>query len=83
MTNNRRVKVVRPNQHKIGHSGDVPQDNLLAWHGKTKPSTTKARIQNKSTTTQNKHKKTKARFSRPLRHPVWKCSGYIYNGKDK
>jgi len=31
----------------------------LAWHGKTKPSTTKACIQNKSTTTQNKHKKLK------------------------
>jgi len=28
--------------------------------------------QKKCTTTQNKHKKTKARFSRLLRHPAWK-----------
>jgi len=37
-------KLLRPTQHKIGHSGDVPQANLLAWYGKTKPNTTKARI---------------------------------------
>jgi len=30
--------------HKIGHFSDVPQDDLLAWHGKTKPNTTKAHI---------------------------------------
>jgi len=29
---------------KIGHFGDVPQANLLAQYGKTKPSTTKACI---------------------------------------
>ena len=28
----------------IGRFGDVPQANLLAWYGKTKPNTTKARI---------------------------------------
>jgi len=38
------VKVLRPAQHKIGHFGDVPQANLLAWYGKTKPNTTEAHI---------------------------------------
>jgi len=33
--------------------------------------------QNKCTTTLNKHKKTKARFSRLLRHPAWKWRGPI------
>jgi len=28
----------------MGHFGDVPQANLLAWYGKTKPNTTKAHI---------------------------------------
>jgi len=36
------VEASRHTQHKIGHFGDVPQANLLAWHGKTKPNTTKA-----------------------------------------
>ena len=35
------------------------------------------------TTTQNKHKKTKARSSRILRHPAWKRSGSVLKGKDK
>ena len=39
------VKVLRPIRHKIGHFGDVPQANVLAWYGKTKPNITKARIQ--------------------------------------
>jgi len=38
------VKVSRSTRHKIGHFGDVPQDNLLAWYGKTKSNTTKAHI---------------------------------------
>ena len=29
-----RVKVLRPTRHKMGHFGDVPQANLLAWYGK-------------------------------------------------
>ena len=33
--------------------------------------------QKKRTTIQNKHKKTKARFSRLLRHPAWKRSGSV------
>jgi len=33
--------------------------------------------QKKCTTTQNKHKKTKTRFSRLLRHLAWKCRGPI------
>jgi len=53
------VVILRPTQHKIGHFGDVPQANLLAWYGKTKPNTTKAHIHQskKCTRTQNKHKK--------------------------
>jgi len=38
------VVVLRPTQHKIGHFRDVPQANLLAWYGKTKPNTTKAHL---------------------------------------
>jgi len=38
------VKVLRPIQHKKGHFGDIPQANLLACYGKTKPNTTKAHI---------------------------------------
>ena len=33
-----------PAWHKTGHYRDVPQGSLLAWYGKTKPNTTKARI---------------------------------------
>ena len=36
--------VVHPTRHKIGHFGDIPPANLLAWYGKTKPNTTKAHI---------------------------------------
>jgi len=36
-----------------------------------------------NTTTQNKHERTKARFSRLLRHLVWKRSGSILEGKLK
>ena len=62
-----------------------PQANLLVWYGKPKPNTKKHAFTNhkKRTTTQNKHKKTKARFSCLLRHPAWKCSGSILKGKDK
>jgi len=28
----------------MGYFGDVPEPNLLAWYGKTKPNTTKAHI---------------------------------------
>jgi len=38
------VVVLCSTQHKIGHFGGVPQANLSAWYGKTKPNTTKARI---------------------------------------
>jgi len=73
------AKVLRPTQHNIGHFGDVPHANLLDWYRKTKPNTTKAHIyqSKKCTTTQNKHKKTKARFSRLLRHLAWKQSGSV------
>ena len=39
------VKLLHPTQHKMGNFGDVLQANLLAWYGKTKPNTIKARIQ--------------------------------------
>jgi len=38
------LKLLRPTQHKTGNFGYVPQANLLAWYGKIKPNTTKARI---------------------------------------
>jgi len=68
------VKVLRSTRHKIGHFGDNPQANLLAHDGKTKPNTTKARIHQSKHVLQHKinTKKTKARFSRLLRHPAWK-----------
>jgi len=34
--------------------------------------------QKKCTTTQNKHKKSKARYSRLLRHPAWKRRGSVF-----
>ena len=65
------VKVLRHTQHKIDHFGDVPQANLWAWYGKTKPNTTKAHIHQSKQMYFNT-KKTKARFSHLLRHPAWK-----------
>jgi len=38
------VKALHPTRHKTGHFWDVPQANLLAWCGKTKPDTTKEHI---------------------------------------
>jgi len=58
---------------KMGHFGDVPQADLLAWYGKTKPNTIKAHInQKKCTTRYNTYTKSKARFSCLLWHPAWK-----------
>jgi len=55
--------VLRPTGHKVGNFGDVsPAQSLgLVWK-KLNQFTN----QKKCTTTQNKHKKTKARFSRLL-----------------
>jgi len=66
----------------MGYFGDVPQANLMAWYGKTKPNTKSMHItihQSKEIyyTTQIKHRKTKGRFSRLLRHPAWKRRGPI------
>ena len=76
------VVILRPTRHKIGHFRDIsPSQSIgLVWK-KTKPNTTKAHIHQwkKCTTTQ----KTKATFSRLLRHPAWKRSGSILKGKDK
>jgi len=49
------VVVLRPTQQKIGHFRDGPQDNLLAWYGKTKtkPNTTKAHIHQSKEIQQN------------------------------
>jgi len=45
----------------MGHFGDVPQANLLAWYGKAKPNTTKAHIHQSKEMyyNTNKHKKLK------------------------
>jgi len=60
-----RVKVLCSTRHNIGYFGEVsPSQSLgLVWK-KTKPNTKKHALinQKKCTTTQNKHKKTKARF---------------------
>jgi len=50
---------LRPTRHKIGHFGHVPQANLLAWYGKTKPNTHSPIKRNVLYTTQNKRKKLK------------------------
>ena len=65
--------------HSTGHFGDIPQANLMAWYGKLNLTQLRHTFTNqkKCTTTQNKHKKTKARFSRLIRHPAWKRRGPI------
>jgi len=68
------VVVLRPTWHKKGHFTDVPQANLLAWYGKTKPNTTKAHIHQSK---ESYNTKTKARFSHLLWHPAWKRRGPI------
>ena len=67
-------------------SETFPQVNLLAWYGKKLNLTQQKRAftnQKKCITTQNKHQKNKARFSRLLRHAAWKRSGSILKGKEK
>jgi len=56
----------------------------MAWYGKrlNKLNLTQQKhafTNQKCTTSQNKHKKTKARFSRVLWHPAWKWRGPILN----
>jgi len=71
--------VLHPAQHKIGHFRDIAQANL--WFGMEKLNLT----QQKNTFTNQKElynntkqtQKTKARFSRLLRHPAWKWRGPI------
>jgi len=58
----------------MGHFGDVPQANLLAWHGKTKHNTTKAHIHQSKEMSYNTKK---ASFSCLIRHPAWKWKGPI------
>ena len=78
--------VLRPTRHKTGNFVYVsPSQSLgLVWK-KTKPNTTKGLIrQSKEIYYKTKYtQKTKARFSRLLRHPAWKRSGSILTGKDK
>jgi len=73
------VKVLCPTRHRIGHFGDVPQGNLLAWYGKTKPNNKGIHSPIKTNVLQHKinTKKTKVRFSHLLRHPAWKRRGSI------
>jgi len=69
----------------MGYFEDVPQANLLAWYGKTKRNLIQKACTHHSPvkrnigyyTTQIKHRKTKGRFSRLLRHPAWKRRGPI------
>ena len=62
------VKVLHPTRHKIGHFGDVPQLGME----KLNLTQQKQTFTNQNECTQNKHKKTKPRFSRLLRHLAWK-----------
>jgi len=59
----------------------------ISWRGNEKTKLTQQKHtfdnQKKRTTTEKKHKKTKARCSRLLQHPAWKWSGSILKGKDK
>jgi len=58
-----------PLDTKMGHFGDIPQAHLLAWYRKKQNLTQQKHTftnPKKCTTTQNEHKKTKARFSRLL-----------------
>jgi len=69
------VKVLYPTRHKTGHFGDVPPSQSLGLVWKKLNLTQQRHTftnQKKSTTAKNIHKKTKARFSRLLRHPAWK-----------
>jgi len=54
------LRFLHPTRHKIGHFGDVPQANLLAWYGKTKTNnkSTHSSIK-RNVQQQNKHKKLK------------------------
>jgi len=53
----------------------------ISWLGVEKLNLTQQKHtftnQKKCTTTQNKHKKTKARLSRLLWHPAWKWRGHV------
>jgi len=49
-----------------------PANLLVAWYGKTKPNTTKARIHQ---STQNKHKIKPGLVTSYVRHPAWKQRG--------
>jgi len=78
------VVVLRPARHKIGHFGDIsPRQYLgLVWK---KLNLTQQKYaftnQKKCTTTQNKHKKTKAMFSRLLWQTAWKHTHtHTFNG---
>ena len=87
-----RMMVTRPvdllscdfTSHSTQNTSFRSQSFGSVW-GKTKQLKQKKAFTNqkKCTTTQNKHKKTKARFSRLLRQPARKRSGSILKGKDK
>jgi len=72
------VRVLHPTRHKV-ISETFPKP--ISWLGMEKQNLTQQKHaftnQNICTTTQNKHKKTKARFSRLLRYPAWKRKGAI------
>jgi len=64
------IQALHHTRHKIGHFGDVPQASVLAWYGKSKPNTTKAHVHHSKEMDFNtkQTQKSKARFSRLLRH---------------
>jgi len=78
------VVVLHPTRHKIGHFGDVPQANLLAWNRKTKPYTTKAQ----GTALSNNVSITPVQCHVPQSYQVWQTtsphclSSYCHNLRD-
>jgi len=73
------VKVLRRTRHKTRHFADFPR-KPISWLLMEKVNLTQQKhtfTNQKKCTTQNKHKKTKARFSRLLQHLAGKQRGPI------
>jgi len=69
------VKVLRPTWHKIGHFGDVPQANLLAWYGKTKLSQQKHTFTNQKNVLEHKINTKKLRSGLVVSYHIWTGNG--------
>jgi len=61
--------------HKIGHFGDVPPTNLLAWYGKTKPNTTKAHSHQSKQMYHNTKQTQKTKQGLVASYDIWHGNG--------